>query len=613
MASSKPLPAPGFFKKNLLPILLVLLIPVFSIAFFRDAEQRMDTFALQSIEQSIQTSTDLTPQEKGERLAFFRAIPVSKIMASREPDLAGLQEMFEPSALSYATFRWMQRIAWVCLVTVLVTLVLVGISVAYSFRSQQAQYRALRLGWPVLRTSAVIQVVGQAVLIVALSYWVTALWFEIYVLKLIFLVAILAACAVFALVRAIFRKVDNNHPIQGELVSKADAPELWSRIESIAQTLGTAPPDRIVAGIEASFFVTEHPVTLAGTRLEGRTLFVSLPMLKIMSLDEADAVLGHELAHFSGEDTLWSKRISPLLGKFEIYLHALYNGLAVPVARFMHFFWDLYLVSIRRLSRVREFRADQVGSSVNSPAAMARALVKVASYCDYRNKTEHGIIEKPAVENDLRLALQLETGYPDFLSAFAGDADSMKSEIAHPFDTHPSMADRIRNLGFDTMEVLRDAALQAPPARTWHDAILPASALESSLWAKREEELQKYHSLAIAYRVLPETPEEITAVEKHFPRVILRDPKGKTATIDYRSLKLDTWENEIPFAEIKSLGLDESWGKKRLSITHMPASREKVSTEKLFPLGFANDAGNLLELLERYYGRHKAAHAEVAA
>lgn len=608
MAPSKSHPASDFFKKHLLPILLVLVIPVFSLFFFLDAERRTDAEVLESIERSIGEDRDMSSEQREAELEFFRTHPASAILASKDPEMASLQSMFEPSRTTYAVFRWMERIAWVCLITAGITLLVVGVSVALSLRSQVAQYRSLRVGWPVLRTSAAIQVVGQAVLIVALSYWVTAIWFEIYVLKLILVAAILAALAVFALVKAIFRKVDDVHPIQGEVVAKADAPELWQRIEHIAATLGTAPPDRIVAGIEATFFVTEHPVIVSGTRLEGRTLFVSLPMLKIMSLEEADAVLGHELAHFSGEDTLWSRRISPLLGKFEIYLHALYGGLTTPIARFMLFFWNLYHLSIRRLSRTREFRADGVGATVNSQAAMARALVKVASYCDYRNKTEQGIIDKPAVESDLQLASQLENGYPGFLSAFATDGDSLKNEISHPFDTHPPTAERIRKLGFEATEILQHDDLQSAPLRTWYDAIQTAGDLESRQWAKREQALQEYHSLAIAYRVLPETQEEIAAVEVHFPRIILRNGKD-TATLDYRSLTLSTSESEIPFADIQSLNLDESWNKKRLTITIMLPDRSKTMTEKVFPLDYVCDQGNLLQLIEKYYGRHQNAHA----
>ncbi|MES2708096.1 MAG: M48 family metallopeptidase [Verrucomicrobiota bacterium] len=586
--------------------MLVVLVPVFTLAFVPDAEKRMDAAVLRQIETDIAASSNMSPEEKEAELEFFRRMPISRIMASWDAPLAPLQEMFAPMRATYAVFQWMERIAWSCLITVAITLLVVGVSVALSLRSQIAQYRALRIGWPVLRTSAVIQVVGQAVLIVALMYWAGGLWLNFYVPYLILLPVIIAGYGVHALVKAILRKVEDDHPIPGEVVAKAAAPELWERIESIAKALGTDPPDRLVAGIEPSFFVTEHPVTVAGTRLEGRTLFVSLPMLKIMSVEEADAVLGHELAHFSGEDTLWSRRISPLLGKFEIYLQALYSGLFVPVARFMHFFWDLYFLSLRRLRRVREFRADAVGSTVNSPAAMARALVKVSSYCDYRTKTEQGIIEKPAVESDLQLASQLEQGYPGFLSAFASDGDSMKSGIIHPFDAHPPMAERIRKLGFGTLEILQDAELQAPPQRTWYDAIQQAGELESVLWAKREDELQKYHGLAIAYRVLPETEDEIAAVERHFPRLIFQNAKGDTATLDYRSLRLSTSELEVPFSEISVMSLEKVNDKPQLKITHMTPDQEKTVTEKFFPCEFLCEEGNLLQLFEKYYGRHTA-------
>lgn len=613
MAPAKSLPQSGFFHKNLLPFLLVLSIPVFSLAFFPDAEKRVDAIVLQSIENHLGVARDLSKEEKEAELEFFHKVPVSEIMASRDPAWAPLQEMFEPSRMAYGVFRWMTIVAWTCLITVALTLLVAGGSVALSLRSNAAQYRALRVAWPMLRTSAVIQVVGQAVLFVALSFWVTAVWYNSYEPKLICLAAVLAGYAVFALVKAIFRKVnEDNHPISGEVVAKGAAPELWTRIEGIAMALGTAPPDRIVAGIEPSFFVTEHPVTVAGTRLDGRTLFVSLPMLKIMSIEEADAVLGHELAHFSGEDTLWSRRISPLMGKFEIYLHALYGGLSSPVARFMHFFWNLYLLSIRRLRRQREFRADAVGATVNSPAAMARALVKIASYCEYLNKTEQSIIEKPGVESDLQLAAQLEQGFPGFLSAFASDGKSLKNEVPHPFDTHPPMVERVRKLGFDVTEILKDEELLASPPSTWHDAIVPGNALEAGLWSEREQKLQQYHGRSIAYRVLPETAEEIATVELHFPRQTLKNAKGQTATIDYRSMRLSTSDFEIPFSAITLLNFEKIWGKKQLIISYMDSDRETIRTEKLFPCEFLCDQGNLVELFERYYGRHQTAHSAVA-
>src|SRR5205814_778749 len=117
----------------------------------------------------------------------------------------------------------------------------------------------------------------------------------------------------------------------------------------------------------------------------------------------ADAVLGHELAHFSGQDTLWSRKISPLTAKFAIYLGLLSNGMSLIVAHFMHLFWKLYGLSIKKLSRAREFRADRLGSEIVSKDAMKRALVKITSYCEYRAKTEAAILEKERVDQELNL------------------------------------------------------------------------------------------------------------------------------------------------------------------------------------------------------------------
>src|SRR4030095_16809838 len=123
----------------------------------------------------------------------------------------------------YGIFRWMKRIALACLVTAVGVFVAVGIGVLLSFRSQSAQYWSLRLGWNALRWFAVIQVVGQGTLAVALSFWVTAFWLERYSVKLILLAAILAGCAVLALIAAIFRKLPAYSEFSGRLVTKETA------------------------------------------------------------------------------------------------------------------------------------------------------------------------------------------------------------------------------------------------------------------------------------------------------------------------------------------------------------------------------------------------------
>ena len=47
-------------------------------------------------------------------------------------------------------------------------------------------------------------------------------------------------------------------------------------------------------------------------KLKGRTMFLSLSLCRILSLDEMKAVLGHELAHYKGLDTRFSRRFYPI-------------------------------------------------------------------------------------------------------------------------------------------------------------------------------------------------------------------------------------------------------------------------------------------------------------
>ena len=593
----------GFLKKHALLALLVFVIPVFSVGFFRHAENRFDAMTLKAVEKMINNS-DLPESEKQVEREFFQKTPVSRILASNKPEHAALQQMFQPSQFDYFQFRWMKRTAWICLGSILATLVLVGISVALSFRSQSAQYNALRIGWPVLRTAAAIQVIGQGLLAVALSYWVTALWFEFYALKLILIIGLLALVAVASLVKAIFRKMDDRFEISGELLAEEEAPELWNHIRNMASKLGTAPPDQIILGVEPSFFVTEHDIQLAGKSFGGRTLFLSLPMLKIMTTEEADAVLGHELGHFSGEDTLWSRKISPLMAKFSTYIHSLSQGLSLVVALFLDFFWKLYMISIRRLSREREFRSDLAGAGVSSPLAMKRALIKVAGYCEYRHKTEEGILAEQRVGDGLPLANRLEQGFPNFLSSFVADEKSIHSDVPHPFDTHPPMEDRLRELGYEATTALGDDELVKPVQNSWYQKIGPADALEKRLWAKVQEAMEAYHGLEIAYRLNPATDDEVAMVEKYFPTLVLKNKDGEEATLDYRGIHVASWAAPILFTKITGMKMEETLGIQKLAISHIDPEKKKPVLTKFKPVNYLCEQGNLLGLLEKYYGRH---------
>src|SRR5579862_4069969 len=130
----------------------------------------------------------MSPAERQKAVELFTAAPFSRLM--RDEKFA--QQVDATARFSYATFRWMIRLSALSILASIVVFALVGLCVLLSLRSQQMQYLSLTIGWQVLRLYGAFQTVVQGVLIVALSYWVTALWAHRYYPKLILAAGVLA-------------------------------------------------------------------------------------------------------------------------------------------------------------------------------------------------------------------------------------------------------------------------------------------------------------------------------------------------------------------------------------------------------------------------------------
>jgi Zn-dependent protease with chaperone function len=604
-------PGIGGIKNHVLPLLLTFVIPGFALWFFTHAESKIDDEIRRSLVAEVDASTNLSPEERKAASEFYRTIEVSRVMASSDPSLIELQNMFEPTKLRYANFRWGKRISLACLGSSIFALVFVAAGVAWLCRSQEALYFSLRVGWPMLRIIAALQVLGQGLLAVALSFWVTALWMEMYVPQLIVICALLAFGGVVLIYKAMLAKTDSRFDQMGELLLEEMAPTLWARVREIASRLGTKAPDNIIVGIDAKFYVTEHDIRLKDRQIFGRSLFISLPLLKVLDVEQADAILGHEMAHFSGEDTMWSRKIGPLLQQMEIYLAHLAQGvLSIPVFCFLHFFWKLYQFSFGKMSRAREFRADRIGAETSSPAALAGSLVRLTAYCEYRSKTEEDIMLREGTASRPEIALRLEQGFPIFLSGFAKNPKSALSEISHPFDTHPQLRDRIQALGFTMAGICADSTLQAQVLRSWCDSISDAASIEERMWSQQEQLMMNVREINRSMSIIPESEEDLQLLVKHFPEKTFTNAEGKIATLDHISVKLQDWQEAVQFDQIVIMELEDIMGKKMLHSTYRPDNSKETKTHKFRPEVFLFQNENLLDAFNFYYSRHKNAEAK---
>ncbi|HTG44727.1 MAG TPA: M48 family metallopeptidase, partial [Verrucomicrobiae bacterium] len=520
MTSKPEFTKAGLVKSYLLPALFTFLIPGFGLWFFAHVESSYDRKIREKSIAQIKVDNTLSEEQRQQGIAFYTATPISKVLASNNPKARRLQAAFDGVHTRYAIFRWMKRISLTCLLVGVGAFLAAGLGVLVSMRSQSALYWSLRLGWNILRGFALVEVVGQGILAVALSFWITAFWFEVYYVKLILIAAIFGICAVGMLIQAIFRKLPPFGQFEGRLLKEEAAPALWQRVRQMADRLKIAPPDNIFVGIDDNFFVTEHPVEVGGQRYTGRTLFASLSLLKTFSRSEAESVLAHELAHFSGEDTVYSKRVAPLLGKYAHYLEALaQGGISLPIFYFMFLFWNGYQITLSKLSREREFRADKIGAELTSPRDIAQALVKITAYCRYRAKVQEELFEKEKNVQTMDVHQRIEIGFPAFMSACATGSELAEADTPHPFDSHPPLARRLENLGLDAQTVLKSHDTLPVVTDSWFSTIEDAAEIEAEQWKAFEESFHKAHQEKLAWTFKGETATEISHVTKFFPEV----------------------------------------------------------------------------------------------
>ncbi len=241
--------------------------------------------------------------------------------------------------------------------------------------------------------------------------------------------------------------------------SRSQSTELRHRVDDIADRLGSQRPDHIIIGLEPNFFVTSAPAKLMGSGedLHGTTLFVSLGLMRILSEEEFNAVIGHELGHFRGSDTVYSLKFAPTYSRLSHALAVLSQSTEsaadlgrLPAVVALSAYLTRFATSERTVGRERELIADQAGASVSSPKALATALLKVALFSENWDWLTH---QHVAALGEGRTYNRLGSTFTE-ASKLAKDADwvSLRNSVAatvqaHPIDTHPTFAERVQALG----------------------------------------------------------------------------------------------------------------------------------------------------------------------
>ena len=254
------------------------------------------------------------------------------------------------------------------------------------------------------------------------------------------------------------RKIEVGDPLHGFL-------------DHLTKHVGTAMPENIVVGFTPNFFVTEAKVRCLDGVLTGRTLYLSLPLTRILTQPELGAVLGHELGHFKGNDTKFSRWFYPIYSGTGQALRGLHEvaqgegaqGLALlPAVFVLSYFLDRFATAESRLGRQREIAADAVGAKVSNPRACASALMKVHAFAPlwtnlYGEMREMLQEKKQFINASSYWASKIALGLqrqPHFIT----EIDTSTTDAGHPTDTHPPLGVRLNALQVPAEVYLADAA-----------------------------------------------------------------------------------------------------------------------------------------------------------
>jgi heat shock protein HtpX len=214
-----------------------------------------------------------------------------------------------------------------------------------------------------------------------------------------------------------------------QIVTEREAPELYEMVDRLRQRAGLPMPTLAIAPhAQPNAFAT-------GRNPEHAVVCVTEGIVKLVSREELEGVIAHELAHIKNRDMLLQTMTATLAGAITnlAYVAFLFGGRSDdegsnPFASLAMFIVAPIAASLIQLaiSRQREFKADAVGAQISGrPLGLARALAKLDAGAHRIPMHVSPAVAPLAQVNPL---------------AFSGGG------VAKLFSTHPPTAERIARL-----------------------------------------------------------------------------------------------------------------------------------------------------------------------
>lgn len=433
-------------------------IPVGVLVFFALAPRWLDHNLHTQIAADIAQEGSMSATTKAERLAAFARVDFAEVCNATPAGLEGLRQSLDEAGIS----GQFHRLQWSLWLAILLMAILTGVTLATFWLNRRARastallIESYRTAWRLSIAAALAKVVLLIPLLAYGCFELATLASGSYFPKLILVVVVGGLIALWRAGSILIKPVPLEFEVtMARAIAPGEAPGLWADVRAAAARLGTTPPDHILVGMQHNFYVTELAVIYQGGRTEGRTLYLSHPLMQQLAPDEVMAIIGHELGHFRGDDTRITREFYPMHFKANATLQAMASSGWVgwtSVHALLFFHWS-FSSTEQAMSRERELLADRAAADLTSPGVMGRALVKVQVFSEAFNRTLTGRAENP-------FAVPLAALVRDELVPRAEFWTQLfEQKAVHPLDSHPPLRVRLEALGQPT-----DAKLAAAVA-----------------------------------------------------------------------------------------------------------------------------------------------------
>jgi heat shock protein HtpX len=256
--------------------------------------------------------------------------------------------------------------------------------------------------------------------------------------------AIAAVAAAGAILWSIVPRPDRFPQPRPEL-TEDEQPELLKLIAAVALATGQRKPRHIYLLIDVNAWVAQRG-GLMGFRSQ-RVMGIGLPLLETLTIDQLKAVIAHEFGHYHGGDTM----LGPWIYKTRAGIERTITKLEESwIAILFVGYGKLFLRITNTVSRAQEFAADALAARIVNPVSLIEGLKRVHR-AGVAFQPFWSVEYAPALSYGVRPPLG--AGFARFLEnqGVAKQTDDfLAKELiqnkSNPYDTHPSLPERINAL-----------------------------------------------------------------------------------------------------------------------------------------------------------------------